>query len=174
MDFGYSLGVLHHIPDTQDGITACVRKLKPGAPFLVYLYYALENRPLWFRCLWRGSDALRRCICTLQKEKKLFITGLIARFVYWPLARLSLIIERLGVSVESIPLSMYRHASFYSMQTDALDRFGTRLEKRFTAQSIRSMLESAGLCDIQFSDAPPYWCAMGFRRPPNDTQRGQW
>ena len=35
MDFGYSLGVLHHIPDTQAALDACIRKLKPGAPFLV-------------------------------------------------------------------------------------------------------------------------------------------
>ena len=28
MDFGYSLGVLHHVPDTQDGIGSCVKKLK--------------------------------------------------------------------------------------------------------------------------------------------------
>ena len=33
MDFGYSLGVLHHVPDTQSGINECVKKLKPGAPF---------------------------------------------------------------------------------------------------------------------------------------------
>ncbi len=32
-DFGYSLGVLHHIPDTEAGIRACVAKLKPDAPF---------------------------------------------------------------------------------------------------------------------------------------------
>jgi SAM-dependent methyltransferase len=172
MDFGYSLGVLHHIPDTQAGITACVRKLKPGAPFLIYLYYALENRPVWFRMLWRGSDALRRRISALRMEQKLFVTDLIARCVYWPLARISLAAERLGISVENIPLSMYRHASFYSMRTDALDRFGTRLEKRFTAQTIRSMLEHAGLSDIRFSDAAPYWCAVGFRRPPH-ARKGQ-
>src|SRR4051795_3641967 len=39
MDFGYSLGVLHHIPNTAAGISACIDKLKPGAPFLIYLYY---------------------------------------------------------------------------------------------------------------------------------------
>jgi len=44
-DFGYSLGVLHHVPDTQRALEDCVRKLKPGAPFLVYLYYALDGRP---------------------------------------------------------------------------------------------------------------------------------
>jgi ubiquinone/menaquinone biosynthesis C-methylase UbiE len=36
-DFGYSLGVLHHVPDTQSTMDSCV-KLKPGAPFLLYLY----------------------------------------------------------------------------------------------------------------------------------------
>lgn len=51
MDFGYSLGVLHHIPDTQAALDSCVKKLKTGAPFLVYLYYAFDNRPLWFRSM---------------------------------------------------------------------------------------------------------------------------
>ena len=37
-DFGYSLGVLHHIPDTKAGLKACASFLKPGAPFLLYLY----------------------------------------------------------------------------------------------------------------------------------------
>ena len=43
-DFGYSLGVLHHVPDTAAAIRACVEMLKPGAPFQVYLYYAFDNR----------------------------------------------------------------------------------------------------------------------------------
>ena len=29
-DFGYSLGVLHHIPDTGRALADCVKKLKPG------------------------------------------------------------------------------------------------------------------------------------------------
>ena len=49
MDFGYSLGVLHHLPNTAAALAACVRKLKPGAPFLLYVYYAFDNRPRWFR-----------------------------------------------------------------------------------------------------------------------------
>ena len=42
-DFGVSLGVLHHIPDTLEGIKACTAMLKPGAPFLLYLYYAFDD-----------------------------------------------------------------------------------------------------------------------------------
>ena len=55
-DFGYSLGVLHHIPDTAGGIKACVAKLKKGAPFLIYLYYAFDNKPVWYRFLWNLSE----------------------------------------------------------------------------------------------------------------------
>lgn len=39
-DFGYSLGVLHHIPNTAAGLRNCVAKLKQGAPFLLYLSHA--------------------------------------------------------------------------------------------------------------------------------------
>ena len=42
MDFGYCLGVLHHVPDTQSALNHCCRKLKKEAPFLLYLYYGLQ------------------------------------------------------------------------------------------------------------------------------------
>jgi hypothetical protein len=66
-----------------------------------------------------------------------------------------------------MPLSVYRDKSFYTMRTDALDRFGTRLEQRFTAVQIRKMMQTADLDDICFSDGPPYWCAVGRRRDPS-------
>src|SRR5262249_30025794 len=74
MDFAYCLGVLHHVPDTQAGLSACVAKLKPGAPFLVYIYYSLENRPLPFRTLWRASDLLRRRISRLPFPLRRFVS----------------------------------------------------------------------------------------------------
>ena len=49
------------------------------------------------------------------------------------------------------------------MRTDARDRFGTRLERRFTASEISQMMRAAGLERITFSDDAPYWCAVGYR-----------
>jgi SAM-dependent methyltransferase len=164
MDFGYSLGVLHHIPDTAEGIKSCVRKLKPDAPFLVYLYYAFDNRPAWFRALWKISDVFRNIICSLPFAIKKIVTDLIALFVYLPLGRIAGLLEKLGFNVESFPLSVYRVHSFYTMRTDALDRFGTCLEQRFTRAQIHEMMESAGLADIEFRDGFPYWCAVGIKK----------
>jgi ubiquinone/menaquinone biosynthesis C-methylase UbiE len=161
MDFGYSLGVLHHLPDTQAAVTECARVLKPGAPFLVYLYYAFDNRPVWFRAIWRVSDWVRSIICRLPFGLQSLLCNVIAIFIYWPLARASRVLESVGLKVESIPLSIYRQRSLYIMRNDALDRMATKLEKRFTADQIRQMLEGAGFQDISFSQKPPYWCAVG-------------
>jgi len=156
-DFGYSLGVLHHIPDTQQALDACVRKLKAGAPFLVYLYYAFDNRAAWYRRLWELSNIVRRAICRLPFPLKKALTDMIAAILYWPLSRAS---RFLG---SSFPLYAYRNASFYTLRTDALDRFGTRVEHRFTKEEIRQMMERAGLTRIKFGEQIPYWTAVGFK-----------
>jgi SAM-dependent methyltransferase len=163
-DFGYSLGVLHHVPDTAKAIRTCVDLLKPGAPFQLYLYYAFDNRSPMFKLAWRGSDLLRRGICKLPSTLKHCVTDILAALVYFPLARFSLLAERLGVAVESIPLSYYRSHSFYTMRTDSRDRFGTPLEQRFTRNEITAMMDTAGLDDVCFSDRAPYWCAVGIKR----------
>ena len=163
IDFAYSLGVLHHVPETAEAVRAVVKKLKLGAPFLVYLYYSFDNRPLWFRTLWMISDIMRRFICRLPFKLRLTLCQLIAGIIYFPLARIAGLLDSWMLMPSSWPLSYYRDKSFYVMRTDALDRFGTRLEKRFSKRQIKAMLESAGLKNIQFSHKLPYWCAVGFK-----------
>lgn len=163
LDFAYALGVLHHVPDTAAAIAAVAAKLKKGAPFLVYLYYAFDNRGFAYRALWRISDAIRRVVSRLPHGLRYWVSQAIAVFVYWPLARMALLMERLGRLPEGWPLAYYRDKPFYVLRTDSLDRFGTRLEQRFSRDEIRSMLANAGFVDIRFSDRAPYWCAIGIK-----------
>jgi len=162
-DFGYSLGVLHHVPDTAAAIRSCSDLLKPGAPLLLYLYYSFDNRPTWFRALWRLSNLGRLLIHRLPPRAKQLITDLIAIFIYWPLARLASLLESFNFPVDVLPLSYYRNCSFYTMRTDARDRFGTPLEKRFSRQQITTMCHAAGLTDLRFSTTAPFWCVVGFK-----------
>ena len=164
LDFAFSLGVLHHVPDTAVAIRAIATKLKAGAPFLVYLYYALDNRPRWYRAIWRFSNIFRIIISRFPPKLRLAVSWIIATVVYWPLARLAALVEQAGFSPASIPLESYRHRAFYVMQTDAYDRFCTRLEQRFTRKQIEDMLISAGFETIQFSDQVPFWCAIATKR----------
>ena len=163
MDFGYSLGVLHHISNTQEGLNNCVKKLKKDAPFLIYLYYKLETKPVWYRSIWKLSDILRKIIASLPFQIRYLLSQLIAFFVYWPLARISLCLNKAGINVDNIPLNSYKSLSFYTMRTDALDRFGTLIEKRFSKEEITEMMLKSGLKNIVFSSTKPYWCAVGIK-----------
>lgn len=164
LDFAYSLGVLHHVPDTVGAIRHICAKLKPGAPFLIYLYYALDNRPRWFRAIWQASNAGRQAISAFPKPLKLIASQAIAATVYWPIARLCTVLSHAGISTASIPLEAYKDRSFYTMRTDAYDRFCTSLEKRFTRNEIRLMLQEAGFDQIIFSEQVPFWCAVARKK----------
>jgi SAM-dependent methyltransferase len=164
MDFGYSLGVLHHLPDPEAGLAACVQKLKPGAPMLVYLYYAFDNRPEWYRALWQATNLIRKTVSKAPFWLKSLLAEIFAALIYFPLARGAALGEKLGARVDNWPLSAYRWRSFYSMRTDSLDKFGTRLEHRMTKAEIAAMMERCGLTEIRFSNAAPFWCAAGIKR----------
>jgi SAM-dependent methyltransferase len=165
LDFAFSLGVLHHVPDTQAAIAAIADKLKPNAPFLIYLYYALDNRPIWYRLLWRIADLVRFVVSRLPHPLRLAISQTIAVLIYWPLARFVRFLTEHGWSASALPLSYYADKSFYVMRTDAYDRFCTRLEKRFRRNEIERMLAATGFKDINFSNQEPFWCAVGIKSP---------
>ena len=163
-DFGYSLGVLHHVPNTENAIRSCSELLKPGAPLLLYIYYSLDNRPLWFKYLWSISNFIRLIIYRLPKLLKFFVCDIIAILIYYPLAKIAFIIEMIGIDQKNIPLNAYRNVSFYVMRTDSRDRFGTPLEKRFNKDEIFQMMKKAGLEKIKFKNTIPFWTVIGFKK----------
>ena len=166
-DFGFSLGVLHHIPDTTKAMSDCIQKIKPGGYFLVYLYYSLDNRGILFKLLFRISDLLRRIISKFSGRTKRFVCDMLAILLYMPFVLLSRLLKKLGVKKEyrsKIPLHVYEDASFFVIRNDALDRFGTPLEQRFSKNEIVEMMQNAGLDQIVISQKMPYWHAVGKKR----------
>src|SRR5215469_3715309 len=163
LDFAFSLGVLHHVPDTEAAIASIADKLKPNAPFLIYLYYALDNRPIWYRLLWRMTDLARSVVSRLPHPLRLAFSQIVAALIYWPLARVARFIAQHRGSSAALPLAYYADKSFYVMRTDAYDRFCTRLEKRFQRSDIEQMLRRAGFESVTFSSKPPFWCAVGIK-----------
>ncbi|MFZ2727011.1 MAG: class I SAM-dependent methyltransferase [Methylococcaceae bacterium] len=164
LDFAYSLGVLHHVPNTRKAIESVAKKIKPKGLFLIYLYYRFDNRPKWFQILWHLSDLLRKVICRLPFSLRYLVSQVLAVCIYWPLARTALLLEKIYKPLPNWPLFYYRNKSFYVLRTDALDRFGTRLEQRFTKIEIEAMLINAGFENIQFSNNAPFWCVLGIKK----------
>lgn len=162
-DFVMSIGVLHHIPDTAKAMKDCVKKVKKGGHFYVYLYYNLEKRGSIFTALFKLSDFIRSCICRLPGTFKKIVCDVLAVIVYMPLVITVKLFYFLGFSklAKRMPLSAYHNKSFFILRNDALDRFGTRLEQRFSANQVKEMMENAGLTNIRISPGVPYYHAVG-------------
>lgn len=162
-DFVFSLGVLHHIPDTAAAMAQCVRKLRSGGHFMVYLYYDFENRGPLFKALFGLSNTVRKAVSSMPEKMKSATCEVIAAVVYMPFVGFARLADTLGMRklAAAVPLSNYRTMSYKIIRNDALDRFGTPLEQRFSRADIRRMMESCGLQDIRISDNEPYWHAVG-------------
>jgi SAM-dependent methyltransferase len=159
LDLAMSLGVLHHIPDTGLAIKDVSRRIKPGGVFLCYLYYSLENKPTFYKLIFKAVDGVRRVISVLPQRIKQLVTSAIAALIYWPLARFSKVLNKIGVNTSNIPLHHYADMPFVMLANDALDRFGTSLEQRFSKAEITEMLRAAGfdIATLKFSDSEPFW-----------------
>ena len=159
LDLAMSLGVLHHIPNTTLAIKDVSRSIKPGGVFLCYLYYNLENKPTYYKLIFKAVNIVRRVISASPQPVRRLSATVIAALVYWPLARLSKVLSKLGRNTSNLPLHHYADMPFVMLANDALDRFGTSLEQRFSRDEITEMLRAADfdLTTLKFSEIEPFW-----------------
>ena len=164
MDFGYSLGVLHHTKYPEINLEICVRKLKKNSPFLLYLYYSTSESPILYNYLWKVSNLLRFLISRLPFKIKNIVCDLLAIILYLPLAKIAKLFEFFNISIKYFPLSYYSDKPFYVMRNDSLDRFGTKVEKRYTKKEMIRLMENAGLTNIKFNSDKPFWTVIGYKK----------
>lgn len=160
------LGVLHHIPDTIASLKALVKMLKPGGLTVLYMYYALDNRGPLFKTIFRLSVAVRNAVSRMPSKLKLFVCDVLAVLLYMPFVLFARLLKFLAPRTniwQSIPLSYYVNKSWFIIRNDALDRFGTPLEKRYSKEEIKQMLLNVGMCGIEFSNGLPYWHLKAYK-----------
>lgn len=163
VDWAYSLGVLHHTRAPEIALANVVDAVRPGGTVLLYLYYALDQRGPLFRGIFRAVDLARRFLSSQPRSVARVVATAVAVLVYWPLARSAAVLERAGASglAAKFPLSFYRNLSFRTMRNDSLDRFGTRLERRYSRAQMEELMLKTGLVDVHLSESPPYWHGIG-------------
>lgn len=152
-DLAYSLGVLHHLP--VHALDA-VRRLVPLTErLLVYLYYALDNRPWYFRRLLGVADRLRLHLCRVRSPVvRAGAVWAITLGAYWPLARIGAMLSERWRS--RIPLAeFYTGKSLRRLRQDAHDRFLTPIEQRVTRAEIGRLADEG--MDVRISAGLPYW-----------------
>ena len=153
-DFLFSLGVLHHLPTNA---LSEVRNLAQFSPdILVYLYYALDNRPVHFRVLFFLVDVARKILSSMPIEPlKVLAVWAITLGVYFPLIGIGHFFKKFGFE-RYIPLfEFYSGKGIRRVRQDVYDRFCTRIEQRFSRSEILELQDSFG--KVEISEGLPYW-----------------
>lgn len=162
-DFAMSIGVLHHIPNTPQALADCVKKVKKGGYFYVYLYYNLDNKNAFFKFVFKISDLIRKVVSRMPSGLKRFSCDVLAVVCYMPFVLMSRFCNWIGLKKlgKKFPLADYANKSFFIIRNDTLDRFGTKLEQRFSKKQVIEMMTNAGLGNIVVSPASPFYHAVG-------------
>ncbi len=153
-DLVFCLGVLHHLPTPALDAVASLRPYSPR--LLIYLYYALDNRPPYFRAILALVTGIRRILSRIKNDgARRFLAALIAYTVYLPMVALGSVLRPFGIATR-IPLyEMYRGKSLATITQDAYDRFFTGIEQRVARRDIETLNRFFG--DVIVADTSPYW-----------------
>ena len=144
----------------EDLPTPCldeVRTLKRAAPaLLIFLYYALDNRPIHFRLLLKFVAGARAVLSRIRSPGFRKDFSLLATYgLYLPLILLGRILQVAALG-RHVPLyDFYHDKSLRRIEQDVYDRFFTRIEQRVTRREIESLRDSFG--SVRVSDGLPYW-----------------
>ena len=163
-DFIFSLGVLHHMDNILDQLKKINSILSKDGFVLIYLYYRFDNKSITFKFIWKISEFIRKIICNLPFKIKKNLCNLIALSIYFPSSIIYRFLNKLGFNTSDFPLSYYTDKSFYVMKTDALDRFGTKVENRYLKKEIEDLLIKSGFDNIKFSDNEPFWHVLAYKK----------
>jgi SAM-dependent methyltransferase len=154
VDFLFCLGVLHHLP------TPCldeVRKLKQFAStLLIFLYYALDNRPIHFQILLTLITLFRQRVAKVQNPVfRETVTMLGTYILYLPLIYIGYLLKPIHLS-SMVPLfDFYHDKGIERIKQDVYDRFFTSIEQRVTRKEILRLRDT--FSKVVISESLPYW-----------------
>lgn len=162
-DFVCSIGVLHHLVDTEAAFEELLRCLRTGGVIHVYLYRSLEGDAGWKRFLLTLVTLFRRLTTRLPfplLDKVAWLVALGGYFTFslpyrylrrWPRAK---------VFAETLPLKRYALDGFHVCYNDQFDRLSAPLEKRYTYPQVQALFDKAGLTNVRIEQHYG-WIASG-------------
>ena len=146
IDFAYSLGVLHHLEQTEAALAGLVGKLKPGGRVRVYLYWKKHG---WSGQLLRAVTVARKVTTRVPFSFLRAACWLLSLALWVGVVLPYRALSSLGVTRhEHWPLFVYARYPFTVLYNDQFDRFSAPIEKRYDPEEVEAMLRRAGLENI--------------------------
>ena len=150
-DIVYSIGVLHHTPDTKRAVAAIARLVRPAGILAVWVYHPSRSNAF--------SDLYRRVTTRMRPEALYRFARVVSRL--YALHRIPLLgrIVRMVVPISVEPDPEWR-------ALDTFDWYSPRYQWRHTEAEVRAWFEGLGFEDVRLLPFPT--SVRGRRKTPDD------
>jgi SAM-dependent methyltransferase len=138
-DVVYSIGVLHHTPDTRAAVQRISRLVKPGGTLAIWVYHPRLSQHV--------SDAYRR-LTTRMSEPALYRLSQGASFLYYP-QRIPLVGRLLRGAV---PISFEADRAWRTL--DTFDWYSPKFQWKHTVPEVVGWFEQLGYSDVRSLTVP--------------------
>lgn len=163
-DFIYSFGVLHHLPDPQEGMRRLAALLKPGGSLVTYLYEDFSDRSRVERAILNGLRVVRAMTSRLPLPW-LFAGCWLLTPLVWLTCCLPARVLR-AAWPQLVGRLPFRHTLRWPVvASDLFDRFAPPLEWRFSRTDVMWLYERAGLTHVEIRHYRG-WVSWGFKLDP--------
>jgi SAM-dependent methyltransferase len=163
-DVAYSFGVLHHLPDPEEGFRRLVAQVRSGGQVLIYVYHALEGQPVK-QAILRAVTAVRRVTVRMPHRLLLPLTNALGWGLYASVVMPYRVLSRFSATrplAERFPLKSYADYPVRVIVNDQFDRFSAPIENRYTEREVDGWLARAGLTNPRILGGAG-WRAVGER-----------
>jgi len=156
LDYIFSIGVLHHIPDPAPVVEAAFRALRLGGHFLVWLY-GKEGNGLYL--------ALTQPLRILTKRLPHFMLSFFVEIMYWPLLLYIKFCHWLPLPLRGYMLSVLEKMPPKKRRLIIYDQLNPSYAKYYTQSEAEKLLLDGGFVNIQTYHRHGYsWTVIGTKQ----------
>ncbi len=153
LDYIFSIGVLHHIPDPGPVVEAAFKALRPGGHLLVWLYGKEGNH------FYLG---LVKPLRALTKRLPHFILVFLVEVMYWPLLLYIKCCHRLPLPLRGYMLSVLEKMSKDKRKLIIYDQLNPSYARYYTRDEAQKLLFDGNFEDVRVHHRHGYsWTLIG-------------
>jgi SAM-dependent methyltransferase len=153
LDFVFSIGVLHHIPDPAPVVKAAFKALRPGGNFLAWLY-GREGNELYLSFV----KPLRR----LTMHFPHFLLVSLVEVMYWPLVLYIKLCQIFPLPLQGYVRSVFQKMSREKRRLIIYDQLNPSFSKYFTKFEAEKLLVEGGFNNVRIHHRHGYsWTVIG-------------
>jgi SAM-dependent methyltransferase len=153
LDYIFSIGVLHHIPDPKPVVTAAYKALRPGGRFLVWLY-GKEGNELYL--------SLIHPLRILTKHLPHFALATLVWVIYYPLIGYIHLCHYFPLPLREYLLSIFEKMSSEKRRLIIYDQLNPAYAKYYTKFEAEKLILDEKFDDVQIHHRHGYsWTVIG-------------